>query len=202
MYYSSSYYQGSCSKYDLIGPLLQVDTETEGTPIVVHCMDGASQSGLYVACSVLIEKIREESVADVFHTIKHMKRRRPHFINTLVINISQYHTLISESEWIWLELLVYHVKYKMVWCIGNKPQNEDMSRFAHGSRWKIYLFLALYFRSSTSFASSYSGIIFTRGWISQTMEKTVSILDSVLITSTRPSWIKRKIINNWRKKNL
>ena len=63
----------------------QVDSETEGTPVVVHCMDGAGQSGLFCASSVLAEKMREENTVDVFHTIKHMKRRRPHFINSLVI---------------------------------------------------------------------------------------------------------------------
>ena len=54
------------------------------SPILVHCMDGAGQSGLFCATSILFEKMREENVVDVFHTVKHLKRRRPHFINTLV----------------------------------------------------------------------------------------------------------------------
>ncbi len=66
-------------------PLLtQVDSGTERSPVLVHCMDGASQSGLYCAVSVLFEKMREDSTVDVFHTIKHIKRRRPHFVNSLV----------------------------------------------------------------------------------------------------------------------
>ncbi len=64
--------------------LLQVDSETEGTPVLVHCMDGAGQSGLYCAVSLLFEKMRKESSVDVFHTVKQLKRRRPHFLSTLV----------------------------------------------------------------------------------------------------------------------
>ena len=67
--------------------IFQVDSETEGTPILAHCMDGAGQSGLFCAVSIMFEKIREENVVDVFHTVKHLKRRRPHFINTLVPEI-------------------------------------------------------------------------------------------------------------------
>ena len=59
-------------------------TETLDRPVLVHCMDGASQSGLYCACFVLCEKMIIEGEVDVFHTIKNMKRRRPHFVNTLV----------------------------------------------------------------------------------------------------------------------
>ena len=53
-------------------------------PTLVHCMDGASRSGLYCACAVLCQKIQMEGEVDVFHTLKHLKRRRPHFINSLV----------------------------------------------------------------------------------------------------------------------
>lgn len=60
------------------------DGDSFGSPSLVHCMDGASQSGLYCACVTLCEKMAIEEEVDVFHTIKHMKRFRPHFINSLV----------------------------------------------------------------------------------------------------------------------
>ena len=59
-----------------------------GSPVLVHCMDGASQSGLYCACAVLCEKMRANGQVDVFHTIKRMKKRRPHFVNSLVCGVS------------------------------------------------------------------------------------------------------------------
>ena len=53
-------------------------------PLVVHCMDGANHCGLYVACHVLCEKIRLRGQVDVFHSIKQIKKRRQHVVNTLV----------------------------------------------------------------------------------------------------------------------
>ena len=53
-------------------------------PMVVHCMDGASQSGLFCACFTLSEKLRMEGEVDIFHSIKHIKTRRFHMVNTLV----------------------------------------------------------------------------------------------------------------------
>lgn len=57
-------------------------------PVLVHCMDGASQSGLYCASVVLCEKMRANGQVDVFHTVKRMKKRRPHFVNSLVGGVS------------------------------------------------------------------------------------------------------------------
>ncbi len=54
------------------------------SPILVHCMDGAAQSGLFCACYVICEKFRQDGEVDIFHTIKHMKRRRPQFVRHLV----------------------------------------------------------------------------------------------------------------------
>lgn len=60
-------------------------TASQQRPLVVHCMDGASQSGLFCACYVLCQKMTVDGGdVDVFHTIKHMKQRRRHFINSLV----------------------------------------------------------------------------------------------------------------------
>ena len=62
------------------------ESDAGDIPVLVHCMDGASQSGLFCACSVVCEKMLLEDEVDVFHTVKHMKRRRKHFINSLVSN--------------------------------------------------------------------------------------------------------------------
>lgn len=53
-------------------------------PVVVHCIDGASQSGLFCACYVICQKMNLDKEVDVFHTVKEMKQKRFHFVNSLV----------------------------------------------------------------------------------------------------------------------
>ena len=65
----------------------QVEGGREERPVLVHCMDGASQSGLYCACAVICEIIRQEEEVDIFHVVKHIKRRRPQCVNSLVCSI-------------------------------------------------------------------------------------------------------------------
>jgi len=53
-------------------------------PIVVHCVDGSSQSGLFCAVWNICEKMKLEREVDLFHTIKAIKLKRFHCINSLV----------------------------------------------------------------------------------------------------------------------
>lgn len=62
----------------------QDESTSHTSPVVVHCMNGASESGLYCTVAILCEKMEIEEEVDVFHTIKHLKKRRPHFISSLV----------------------------------------------------------------------------------------------------------------------
>ena len=66
---------------------IQDEAHTVTEPLVIHCTNGATKSGLYCACAVVCELIREEEECDVFHTIKHLKRRRPQFINNYVSSV-------------------------------------------------------------------------------------------------------------------
>ncbi|XP_055897530.1 receptor-type tyrosine-protein phosphatase kappa-like isoform X3 [Biomphalaria glabrata] len=50
------------------------------TPVVVHCQDGATHSGLFVILAILCDKMELNKEVDVYHTIKHCKRRRTQFI--------------------------------------------------------------------------------------------------------------------------
>lgn len=54
------------------------------SPVLVHCSDGATQSGLFCAVSVICSKMLHEGRVDVYHTIKHLKRRRPQIVDQLV----------------------------------------------------------------------------------------------------------------------
>ncbi|XP_046381277.2 receptor-type tyrosine-protein phosphatase kappa-like isoform X1 [Haliotis rufescens] len=60
---------------DLVTDWQQVTNENT-KPMIVHCRDGATHSGLFCAIKVICEKIAEDEEVDVLHTVKHMKRRR------------------------------------------------------------------------------------------------------------------------------
>ena len=49
--------------------------------------DGASISGLFCACALLCERMRMNGEVDLYHTVKHMKRRRPQFVSSFVSSL-------------------------------------------------------------------------------------------------------------------
>ncbi|KAK3088245.1 hypothetical protein FSP39_016552, partial [Pinctada imbricata] len=53
------------------------------SPVIVHCKDGATHSGLFCAVWNICEAMRADSDVDVYHTVKHMKRRRNQIVDTL-----------------------------------------------------------------------------------------------------------------------
>lgn len=55
-------------------------------PVVVHCMNGASRSGLFVASSCVLERIRVDKEVDVFQAVKQMRLNRSQHID----NIEQF----------------------------------------------------------------------------------------------------------------
>ncbi|CAD5119761.1 DgyrCDS8356 [Dimorphilus gyrociliatus] len=69
-------------------------------PILIHCVDGATQSGFFATLVILYEQIVEDMNVDVFHTVRSLKKRRPHIIN----NYEQYRFL-----------------FKFLWHVINKP---------------------------------------------------------------------------------
>ena len=85
---------GKVSYNSLTSP--RIGPDAQGGPILVHCMDGASQSGLFVTVYTVCEKMKLEQEVDVFHTVKHLKTRRKHCVNSLVL----YHILFDEMYFI------------------------------------------------------------------------------------------------------
>ncbi|KAK6963706.1 tyrosine-protein phosphatase 99A, partial [Biomphalaria glabrata] len=76
---------------DLIEKVLdwQVVANRRTKPVVVVCGNGATLSGLFVASQVICEKMREDKEVDLYHTVKHIKRRRP----MIVADFDQYRFL-------------------------------------------------------------------------------------------------------------
>ncbi|XP_071950744.1 uncharacterized protein [Antedon mediterranea] len=55
-------------------------------PAVIVCQDGAMCCGLYCAVSSIIQKIKEETLVDVYHTVKTLRKSCPYMVD----NMEQY----------------------------------------------------------------------------------------------------------------
>ncbi|XP_041359713.1 receptor-type tyrosine-protein phosphatase kappa-like [Gigantopelta aegis] len=55
-------------------------------PISIHCMNGASKSGLFAAISLVLERLTMDQEVDIYQTIKQIRMNRPQFIE----NFEQY----------------------------------------------------------------------------------------------------------------
>jgi len=51
--------------------------------ITAHCMDGATQSGLFCAATHMLERLKLEQEVDIFQSAKHVKLNRPQLIPSL-----------------------------------------------------------------------------------------------------------------------
>ena len=72
---------------DLVKDWQNVSSDDE-CPIIVHCKDGATHSGLFVAVSNICDAMLDDGDVDVFHTVKHIKKRRTQIVD-LVVNINK-----------------------------------------------------------------------------------------------------------------
>ncbi|BFY99631.1 hypothetical protein BsWGS_02670 [Bradybaena similaris] len=64
-------------------------------PVTVHCMNGASKSGVFVAMCLLLERLELDYEVDVYQTVKQIRINRPQFIE----NLEQYkflHQIVQE----------------------------------------------------------------------------------------------------------
>uniref|UniRef100_A0A1X7SPF6 Tyrosine specific protein phosphatases domain-containing protein n=1 Tax=Amphimedon queenslandica TaxID=400682 RepID=A0A1X7SPF6_AMPQE len=54
-----------------------------GGPVVVHCSDTVSRSGVYCSVSIGLEQCKAEGVVDVFQVTKAVRRSKPGAVTTL-----------------------------------------------------------------------------------------------------------------------
>nr|XP_054764205.1 receptor-type tyrosine-protein phosphatase F-like [Lytechinus pictus] len=52
-------------------------------PIVVHCSAGAGRTGVFIALNILMSRMEEESMIDVFQTVRGLRQQRPHMVQDL-----------------------------------------------------------------------------------------------------------------------
>jgi len=75
------------SLLQLIGRVLQRQSYLPHSgPIVLHCRNGSSRSGLYCCISLLLERLKAENRVDVFQTVKSLQAQRP----MILTNRDQY----------------------------------------------------------------------------------------------------------------
>ncbi|KAL8616015.1 hypothetical protein ACOMHN_014977 [Nucella lapillus] len=51
-------------------------------PITVHCSAGVGRTGVFIALSMVLERMRAEGVVDVVHTVKMLRTQRPAMVHT------------------------------------------------------------------------------------------------------------------------
>uniref|UniRef100_A0A3B4E3B3 protein-tyrosine-phosphatase n=1 Tax=Pygocentrus nattereri TaxID=42514 RepID=A0A3B4E3B3_PYGNA len=51
---------------------------------VVHCLNGGGRSGMFSACTILMEMIQYQNVVDVFYAVKTLRNAKPNMVETLV----------------------------------------------------------------------------------------------------------------------
>ncbi|GBN74017.1 Receptor-type tyrosine-protein phosphatase alpha, partial [Araneus ventricosus] len=65
-----------------------------GGPITVHCMDGATRTGLFIAASHVCDQVDSEGILDVYQIVKSIRANRPEFIP----NSDQYRILFEVAQ--------------------------------------------------------------------------------------------------------
>ncbi|XP_071952997.1 receptor-type tyrosine-protein phosphatase F-like isoform X1 [Antedon mediterranea] len=72
---------------DLIGKVHKYQESIHSTfPIVVHCSGGAGRTGVFIALSIMLERVKAEGLIDVFQTVRTLRQQRPHMVQ----NFEQY----------------------------------------------------------------------------------------------------------------
>lgn len=56
-------------------------------PLLIHCLDGATRSGLVAVCHLLAERLTRDHYVDLFHVIKSVKLRRRAVISSEVCRL-------------------------------------------------------------------------------------------------------------------
>ncbi|XP_034978136.1 receptor-type tyrosine-protein phosphatase C isoform X2 [Zootoca vivipara] len=62
--------------------IAEANMRSSNVPLVVHCCDGAQQTGVFCALLNLLESAETEGIIDVFQTVKSLRRARPAMISS------------------------------------------------------------------------------------------------------------------------
>ena len=86
---------GRCSNLksiiDVIEEMTKVQIRSGNRPIVVHCNDTVTRSGMFCAIATTIERCKTEGVVDVFQVVKALRVQKPGAVPSEV-STQYYHT--------------------------------------------------------------------------------------------------------------
>ncbi|CAH8863677.1 unnamed protein product [Trichobilharzia szidati] len=75
--------QTSESIIDLIGHMHKIkEQQNYDGPITVHCSSGAGRTGLFITMCNVLERLRQESVIDMYQTVKLLRQQRVWMVQT------------------------------------------------------------------------------------------------------------------------
>ena len=52
------------------------------------CSDGCGRTGVYIAISILLERLKTEGVVDVFHTVRTLRHQRSGMVESYVRHLA------------------------------------------------------------------------------------------------------------------
>ena len=68
----------------MIEEMTKVQIRSGNKPIVVHCNDTVTRSGMFCATATTIERCKTEGVVDVFQVVKALRVQKPGAVPTVV----------------------------------------------------------------------------------------------------------------------
>ena len=74
----------------MIEEMTKVQIRSGNKPIVVHCNDTVTRSGMFCAIATTIEKCKTEGVVDVFQVVKALRVQKPGAVPTVVSLYNRY----------------------------------------------------------------------------------------------------------------
>ena len=81
----------------MIEEMTKVQIRSGNKPIVVHCSDTVTRSGMFCAIATTIERCKTEGVVDVFQVVKALRVQKPGAVPTVVsgLNVSYINNYLS-----------------------------------------------------------------------------------------------------------
>ena len=70
---------------DVIEEMTKEQMRSGNKPIVVHCSDTVTRSGMFCAIATIIERCKTEGVVDVFQVVKALRVQKPGVVPSMVI---------------------------------------------------------------------------------------------------------------------
>jgi protein tyrosine phosphatase len=81
----------------VIEEMTKIQIRSGNKPIVVHCSDTVTRSGMFCAIATTIERCKTEGVVDVFQVVKALRVQKPGAVPTVVSKCMQISIIILEG---------------------------------------------------------------------------------------------------------